>query len=249
MFRRWPFFQRLLSWTKPYAPVERDSRAYERYDWNSLLADEPDAPRDHAGPHGRVVVLPVAAGDGAEPRDVRRADGDADPLRLPLDATRREDGPDGERFVLETTDGEYRARVASSRSASPSRTRRRRPASSSSPTTPTRARPRPTPAGASSSSASRTPASSSRPGCCRGRAGSSSPRRRRRSCRSTRSRSSASGPATSSRSRTTSSAAACPILDASIGGIERGDEGCDALVVRRPAVRRAATSSRSRSTR
>jgi NADPH-dependent 2,4-dienoyl-CoA reductase/sulfur reductase-like enzyme len=30
MFRRWPFFQRLLSWTKPYAPVPRGSRAYER---------------------------------------------------------------------------------------------------------------------------------------------------------------------------------------------------------------------------
>ena len=42
MFRRWPFFQRLLSWTKPHAPVPRGSRAYERYDWNSLLGDEPD---------------------------------------------------------------------------------------------------------------------------------------------------------------------------------------------------------------
>ena len=43
MFRRWPFFQRLLSWTKPYAPVARTDRAYERYDWNSLLADEPES--------------------------------------------------------------------------------------------------------------------------------------------------------------------------------------------------------------
>ena len=43
MFRRWPFFQRLLSWTKPHAPVERGTRAYERYDWNSLLGDEPEA--------------------------------------------------------------------------------------------------------------------------------------------------------------------------------------------------------------
>ena len=42
MFRRWPFFQRLLSWTKPYAPAERGTAAYERYDWNSLLADEPE---------------------------------------------------------------------------------------------------------------------------------------------------------------------------------------------------------------
>ena len=40
MFRRWPFFQRLLSWTKPYAPTERISRGYERYDWNSLVPDE-----------------------------------------------------------------------------------------------------------------------------------------------------------------------------------------------------------------
>ena len=42
MFRKWPFFQRLLSWTKPYAPAERTSRAFERWDWNSLLAIEPE---------------------------------------------------------------------------------------------------------------------------------------------------------------------------------------------------------------
>ena len=40
MFRRWPFFQRLLSWTKPYTPFERGSREYERYDWNSLLSED-----------------------------------------------------------------------------------------------------------------------------------------------------------------------------------------------------------------
>ena len=40
MFRRWPFFQRLLSWTKPFAPEERGTRYYERYDWNSLIGDE-----------------------------------------------------------------------------------------------------------------------------------------------------------------------------------------------------------------
>src|SRR2546425_9190655 len=40
MFRRWPVFQRMLSWTKPFTGVERHERAYERYDWNSLLADE-----------------------------------------------------------------------------------------------------------------------------------------------------------------------------------------------------------------
>src|SRR5207237_1718235 len=40
MFRRWPVFQRMLSWTKPFAGVEHHERAYERYDWNSLLADD-----------------------------------------------------------------------------------------------------------------------------------------------------------------------------------------------------------------
>jgi len=40
MFRRWPVFQRMLSWTKPYAGCDHNSRIYERYDWNSLLAEE-----------------------------------------------------------------------------------------------------------------------------------------------------------------------------------------------------------------
>ena len=73
-------------------------------------------------------------------------------------ATRREDGPDGGRFVLETTRWRVPRRARScSRSAWPSRTRRRRPGSSWPPTTPTRARPSRTPAGGSSSWASRTP--------------------------------------------------------------------------------------------
>ena len=40
MFQRFPFFQRLISWTKPYALAGRGSRAYERYDWNTLLVEE-----------------------------------------------------------------------------------------------------------------------------------------------------------------------------------------------------------------
>ncbi|HEU4868389.1 MAG TPA: NAD(P)-binding domain-containing protein [Actinomycetota bacterium] len=41
MFRRYPLFQRLISWTKPYAPAEPGTRQYEWYDWNSLLGAEP----------------------------------------------------------------------------------------------------------------------------------------------------------------------------------------------------------------
>src|SRR5919202_1964774 len=42
MFRRFPIFQRLISWTKPQAPVARGTREYEWYDHNSLLAEEPE---------------------------------------------------------------------------------------------------------------------------------------------------------------------------------------------------------------
>jgi hypothetical protein len=39
MFRRFPIFERLISWTKPDAPVDRGTREYEWYDHNSLLGD------------------------------------------------------------------------------------------------------------------------------------------------------------------------------------------------------------------
>jgi thioredoxin reductase len=111
MFRRWPFFQRLLSWTKPYAPVERDSPAYERYDWNSLLGERPDE---------RAIMPDLMDGSSYFPSRpememnlatfVERTG-----LQIRYDcrwtATRHEDGPDGGRFVLETTDGEYRAKA------------------------------------------------------------------------------------------------------------------------------------------
>src|SRR6478672_9604105 len=111
MFRRWPFFQRLLSWTKPYAPVEHDSRAYERYDWNSLLADDPAHRSLMPGLMDGSSYFP------SRPEMERNLAGFAEVTgtRIRYDCrwtgTRREEGPDGERFVLETADGEYRARV------------------------------------------------------------------------------------------------------------------------------------------
>jgi thioredoxin reductase len=41
MFRRFPFFQRLITWSKPFAPAKRGTRRYERYDWNSMVSDDP----------------------------------------------------------------------------------------------------------------------------------------------------------------------------------------------------------------
>ncbi|HEY0443541.1 MAG TPA: NAD(P)-binding domain-containing protein [Candidatus Limnocylindrales bacterium] len=112
MFRRWPFFQRLLSWTKPFAPADRATRAYERYDWNSLIADEPE---------NRALMLREMDGTSyfpSRPEMERNLAAFAAQTAIPVrygcrwTGTRAETGPAGERFVIETTDGEYRCRTA-----------------------------------------------------------------------------------------------------------------------------------------
>ncbi|HUQ79312.1 MAG TPA: NAD(P)-binding domain-containing protein [Patescibacteria group bacterium] len=111
MFRRWPFFQRLLSWTKPYAPVDRTDRAYERYDWNSLLGEEPGERALMPGYMDGTSYFP------SRPEMERNLAAFVERTALPIrhdcrwTSTRREDGPDGTRFVLTTTDGEYRAAI------------------------------------------------------------------------------------------------------------------------------------------
>lgn len=111
MFRKWPFFQRLLSWTKPYAPVERTDPRYQRYDWNSLLADEPELRSLQAEfmdgttyypsrPEMQANLEAFAARAGIEVRYGTR-----------WESTRKEEGPDGTVFVLGTTAGEYRCRI------------------------------------------------------------------------------------------------------------------------------------------
>jgi thioredoxin reductase len=107
MFRRFPFFQRMLSWTKPYAPVERGTRAYEWYDWNSLLADEPESralmPRFMDG------TSEFPSRPEMEQNLLAFADKAAVSFRYGCtwERTRREERG----FVLETSDGEYRANV------------------------------------------------------------------------------------------------------------------------------------------
>ncbi len=112
MFRHFPFFQRLLSWTKAYAPPERGTRAYERYDWNSLLADDPA---------DRAVMPGIMDGTSEFPSRPEMEAGLAEfarrtGIRVRYDcgweSTAREEGPEGGRFVLHTTDGPYRCRVA-----------------------------------------------------------------------------------------------------------------------------------------
>ena len=111
MFRRWPFFQRLLSWTKPFAPVPRSDRAYERYDWNSLLGEEPAS---------RTLMPDLMDGSSyfpSRPEMQQNLELFAERSGLAIrygcrwTATRREETAAGVEFVLETTDGEYTAEV------------------------------------------------------------------------------------------------------------------------------------------
>ena len=64
MFRRFPLFENLISWTHEAEPDERQTREYEARDQNSLVADEPELRAlvpEHMG-EGRH--RPGAAGDG-----------------------------------------------------------------------------------------------------------------------------------------------------------------------------------------
>jgi thioredoxin reductase len=107
MFRSFPIFERLLSWTKPAAPDE-DARAYELHDQNSLLADEPELQGLVRRFMDTSSDLPTRAAVESALRMF--AEGAPVPVRYGCrwEATRRE----GEDLVLETTDGEYRCRAA-----------------------------------------------------------------------------------------------------------------------------------------
>ncbi len=111
MFRRWPFFQRLLSWTKPYALAEPGSPSYERSDWNSLLSDDPASRSLQRGLMDGTSSFPTRA--EMETNLVAFAERTALDVRYGCAwrSTRLVDEPDGTRFVLDTTDGEYRCAV------------------------------------------------------------------------------------------------------------------------------------------
>jgi thioredoxin reductase len=108
MFRKWPIYQRLLSWTKPDAPVERGTRAYEWYDHNSLLGEESGEQALVAEFMDRTWMVP------SRPEMEQGLAAFADRAGVAVrygcrwESTRREE--DG--FVLVTSDGEYRCQVA-----------------------------------------------------------------------------------------------------------------------------------------
>jgi thioredoxin reductase len=107
MFRRFPVYQRLISWTKPDAPFERGAREYEWYDHNSLVGDE----REHQAlvPEfmDRAFDVPARAEMEAGLVEFARRGDVRVRYRCEWLSTTRDDRG----FVLDTSDGEYRCRV------------------------------------------------------------------------------------------------------------------------------------------
>ena len=109
MFRSFPIYQRLLSWTKPDAPFEPGTREYEWYDHNSLVAEDPQH---------RAAIVPfmdrsymVPSRPEMEQGLAAFAENAGVPVRYGCtwESTRRDD--DGA-LVLTTSDGEYRCTAA-----------------------------------------------------------------------------------------------------------------------------------------
>jgi thioredoxin reductase len=108
MFRRFPIFERLISWTKPDAPFEPQSREYEAYDHNSLVADEPEARALVVGHMDRSFDVPARAEMKSAIVEFVERTGIRARYSCRWTGTRRE----GDRIVLETSDGEYSCRAA-----------------------------------------------------------------------------------------------------------------------------------------
>ncbi|HET7339677.1 MAG TPA: NAD(P)-binding domain-containing protein [Candidatus Dormibacteraeota bacterium] len=108
MFRRWPIFQRMLSWTKPYAEHDPGTREYERYDWNSLLGEEEES---------RAIMPRVMDGTSYFPSRPEMERGlvqfvDATRIRVRYGCRWESTRTEGDGFVLSTSDGEYETQVA-----------------------------------------------------------------------------------------------------------------------------------------
>ena len=107
MFQRFPIFQRLITWTKPDAPVERTAREYEWFDHNSLLAEEPHLKALVPALMDRAFDLPSRAEMEAGLAEFAERAGLTVRYGCEWESTRYE----GDLIVLGTSDGEYRCRA------------------------------------------------------------------------------------------------------------------------------------------
>jgi thioredoxin reductase len=110
MFRKYPIFERLLSWTQLDAPYDRGSREYEWYDHNSLVGDVPEhqALIWDVMAEEREYIVPARDQMEKGLAEFAQRAGVQVRYECTWEATRREDGA----IVLTTSDGEYRCRAA-----------------------------------------------------------------------------------------------------------------------------------------
>lgn len=108
MFRRFPLFERLISWTHSTADVEPTSREYEAHDQNSLVAEEPELRGFVAKELGENRRRPARDEMEAALRSFAEAAGLPVRYGCRWESTRREAGG----YTLVTSDGEYRCRAA-----------------------------------------------------------------------------------------------------------------------------------------
>jgi thioredoxin reductase len=108
MFRRFPIYERLISWTKPDAPVERTTREYEQYDHNSLSSDIDEARALVPELMDRAYDVPARSEMEAGLAEFAKRAQVAVRYQCRWTGTRR----DGDGFVVQTSDGDYRCRFA-----------------------------------------------------------------------------------------------------------------------------------------
>jgi thioredoxin reductase len=108
MFCRWPIFQRLISWSKPHAPAARADTDYERYDHNSLLAEDADERALVPAHMGSESVFPTRA----EMEAGLRAFAERVSVRARYGCRWESTSVDEDGFALTTSDGVYRCRFA-----------------------------------------------------------------------------------------------------------------------------------------
>ena len=107
MFRRFPLFERLVTWSKPYATTTKGSREYEWHDWNSLLA----------APAEQVLVADFMDGSSyfparAEMQSALEGFVKKAGIRVRYGCRWESTSADEKGFRLTTSDGDYTSPVA-----------------------------------------------------------------------------------------------------------------------------------------
>ena len=108
MFRHFPLFQRLNTSVRRYSVEPRDSLAYYRTDWNSLVADVPEHTALLAEFMDGESYFPLRSEIQAAYTAFAERGGVEARYGCTWESTRAEDGG----FVVATSDGEYRCRFA-----------------------------------------------------------------------------------------------------------------------------------------